>query len=331
MKPAICCLVLTDKCMFKCKMCYKWQDTTQEDFPKIEQYKNFIFNFKELADENAKINFSGGEVLLYPDICELIKFSSENGFLTNVTSNGWLINEDMTKRIADSGLNNIFLSLDSINAQTHDFLRGVNGSFQAAIQAIEYLSKYCISLRIHINAIITGTNMDDIVDLAKWVVDDHRIVFVNFQAIIPPLYMFPVDKRSEAEEENRLWPKDLRKMERVIDELIGLKKEFKDKVNNTVSQFETFKSYFKNPNNYIKNSSCHIDKKVINITASGEIYICYKMSPIGNIKQEGFDLKRTWYSPQADLVRNNIAKCRNNCQEMVNAYYDKRESYISEK
>ncbi len=54
------------------------------------------------------------------------------------------------------------------------------------------------------------------------------------------------------------------------------------------------------------------------------------MSSIGDIKQEGFDLEKTWYSPQADLVRNNITKCQNNCQEMVNCYYDENESYISE-
>ncbi len=330
MKPSVCCLVITDRCMLKCRTCYKWQDVVLEAPPTFEQYKNFLFELRGLVGKDFRINFSGGEVLLFPGVLDLARFSMENSFLTNMTSNGWLINEDMAGRIANSGLGNIFLSLESLKGQTHDFLRGVNGSFQKVTSAIEYLSRHCRNLRININTIIMEKNMDDIVDLAKWIIDDPRIAFVNFQAIIQPFHTALEDRWFEGKEYGYLWPKDLKKMEHVIDELIKLKKKNRDKINNAVSQFEIFKSYFRNPRNYIKKSPCHIDKKVINITASGHIYMCYKMSSIGDIKQEAFDLEKTWYSPQADLVRNNIKECKINCQEMINAYYDESESYISE-
>lgn len=63
----------------------------------------------------------------------------------------------------------------------------------------------------------------------------------------------------------------------------------KDKINNVVSQFQTFKSYFRNPCNSIKRSPCYIGKKVINMAALGHIYML----------------------------------------KMVNCYYDENGSYIS--
>jgi MoaA/NifB/PqqE/SkfB family radical SAM enzyme len=316
--------------MLKCKTCYKWQEVVPEFSPTFEQYKYFLSEFRKLADKDSKINFSGGEVLLSPRVLDLVRISKEHGFLTNIASNGWLIHEEMARRIADSGLDNIFLSLESLKGQTHDFLRGTEGAFQKVTSAIEYLNRHCRNLKIHVNTIIMGKNMDDIVDLAKWVIDDPRIKFVNFQAIVQPFHRALDDRWFEKKEYGYLWPEDLEKMESVIAELIKLKKKNGGKINNAISQFEVFRSYFRNPCNYVKRYACHINKKVINITASGNIYMCYKKSSIGDIKQEGFDLEKTWYSPQADSVRNDIVKCKINCQEMINAYYDESESYMRE-
>jgi len=52
--------------------------------------------------------------LLFKGLLELVKFSIDKGFSANIASNGWLIDEEMAKRIGDSGLTEINLSLDSL-------------------------------------------------------------------------------------------------------------------------------------------------------------------------------------------------------------------------
>ena len=51
----------------------------------------------------------------------------------------YLIDEDMAKRIADSGLNVLAISLESLNPKTHNYLRGKDDVFSRAMKAIEYL------------------------------------------------------------------------------------------------------------------------------------------------------------------------------------------------
>lgn len=258
---------------------------------------------------------------------DLIQYASGLGCETVLTSNGYLINETMAKRIADSGLNDICLSLDSFKEESHDFLRGVKGSFQKVSSAIEYLNRYAKNTRIKINTVIMGMNLDEIVDLAKWVINDSRVVFVNFQAITQPFYSRPDDKWYEKSEYGFLWPRDNNKVERIMDELIKLKQENMYKINNPVSQFKLYKRYFKYPQNYIKQTGCHIYKQVINVSSTGQINICHNMGPIGSIKQDGINIGELWYSSQAAAVKNNIKNCRKNCQLLLNCYYDEQELY----
>jgi len=235
----------------------------------------------------------------------------------------------MAKKIADSGLKEIALSLDTINADTHDFLRGVRGVYERLMHAIQYLHSYAPGLQIKLTAVIMEKNLDDLVDLAKWVIADPRIICVNFQAITQPFNTKPEDGWYEKSEYSFLWPKDLNKVEYIMEELIKLKQENKLKINNPASQFRIYKAYFRNPQSFIKKTSCNIDKQAINITSNGQVFICYNYEPIGNIKQEDFDMEQLWHSLQADLVRNNVQNCRKNCQQIVNCYYDESDCYIS--
>ncbi len=87
-KPSFCSLGVTNKCMFKCRMCYKWQDATREESPTLTDYKNFISNLRELVEDDFKIHFGAGEVLLFDGVLDLVKFSVEKGFSTQIAK--WL-------------------------------------------------------------------------------------------------------------------------------------------------------------------------------------------------------------------------------------------------
>lgn len=326
-----CCLTITDRCMFKCKMCYIWKTASCPDSeePTIENWKQFIASFRRFTKGKSCISFTGGEVLMSDKTLELISCASQLGIDTLLNSNAYLINEDMAKRLHDAGLKKINLSLDSLNENRHDFLRGIPGSYMRVMKAIGCLHKHAVNLEIHINTVIMESNLDDIIQLALWAIQNERISSIHFQAVSQPFKDIPNDLWYEQKEASLLWPKDRKRTEYVLDELIKLKEKYGEKINNSAAQFRLFKYYFNNPLNFVKRYECHMYKDLINVSPFGDVRICNDMPNIGNIKEEGFDVEEIWYSSKARAVRDNMRKCKKNCALVVSCSYDEQEVYIS--
>ncbi len=326
-----CCLTITERCMFKCKMCYIWKKApcSESQEPTIDNWKQFITSFRRFVKGRSCISFTGGEVLMSYRILDLVAYTAQLGFDTLLNSNAYLINEDMAKRIRGCGLKTINLSLDSLNENKHDFIRGTPGSYKNVMKAIEYLHQHAVNLEININTVMIESNLDDIVQLALWAVGDERIRSVHFQAVAQPFADTPDDLWYQQKEGSLLWPKETKKAEYVLDELIKLKAAYGEKINNSAAQFRIFKSYFNNPLNFVKRYECHMYNNLINVSPFGDVSICNNMPHIGNIKEEGFDVEEIWYSPQAKAVRDNMRKCRKNCVFVVSCTYEEQEEYNS--
>ena len=85
----------------------------------------------------------GGEMSIRPDIIELIRFAKELGFETIMMStNGRMYSyENFAKKIVEAGLNSLVFSIHGHNAQLHDFLTQVPGSFEQLKKGIENVRK----------------------------------------------------------------------------------------------------------------------------------------------------------------------------------------------
>ena len=162
-RPEFSCFGITDDCMLNCKMCYKWKEDIfiKEKANKLtlEDWKNCIFSLKDITEDSFQINFGGGEPFLKDGLLEFIKFCKRRGFKTNVATNGYLIDELMARKIAVSGLDSIIISLDSLNEETHDYLRGVRGVYRKVNDAIKYLDKFCDGLYKGICCVIYEKNL----------------------------------------------------------------------------------------------------------------------------------------------------------------------------
>lgn len=326
-KPRFCIIGVAEKCMLRCKMCYMWDQATDDstiDMPNIQDWKRFIASLRRFIKGEFCINFAGGEPLMGKNILELISYSSGLGFDTLLNTNAYLINAEMAKSIGKSRLKHIDLSLDSFNENTHDSIRGVKGVYKRVMEAIDYLCSFSQNSFIKIKTVIMKNNLDGIIDLARWVIQDNRLSAINFQAVTQPLNTKPDRNWYLRNEYSFLWPEDIKKTESVLDELIGLKKTHEHKVDNPISQFNAFKQYFRDPQHFIKESGCHLHKydNAVNAGRNGNVYICYEMPPVGNIKDACFDIEKIWYSTHAESVRSQIKACNRNCLWMVNCNYE---------
>jgi MoaA/NifB/PqqE/SkfB family radical SAM enzyme len=305
--PARLIFCLTIRCNIKCRQCGIWKIKEKKKELTIEEWKQVFLNLKNWLG-SCRVQIAGGEVFLKKDVIELVKYAHELGILMGMVSNGTMIDEKRAKDLVDVGLNYIDISIDSIHAKTHDYIRGVDGVYEKAMKAIQYLKKYSDknnhSLSVVLATVVMGTNMNDLVDLVHFV-KDHDLDGIIFNPLGPPC-----DSTSDWYEHSELWPQkgDLPKLDKVIDQLATMKKEGY-RILNSVDQLLGMKEYFRKPViSGIRN--CMVGVTNYLMSCDGEVSLCFRMPPIGNYKQLPQDI---WNSETAKRTRKMIKNCTHEC------------------
>lgn len=319
-KPAYCILNVYPMCIFKCKMCYIWQ---RKDVPMLsfEKIKGFIDRLAKFTEYKVDINFIGGEPLLRRDIFDLIAVASKHGLRTSLCTNGYLVDYAMAKRLSESGLKSLAISLESLDEKTHDNLRGKEGSYKRIIQAFEHLYPFISEeFKVNIQTIISQPNLSGLVKLAEWVQNNDKISNVYYMAVVQPLDVPPMENWQEEVPYKSLWPQNIQEVNTVIDELIRIRlvQPHCPKISNSVSQLKAFKSYFEDPSRFLKKISCNLGAYALNVDYSGDCSPCFNLGVIGNISRE--NIKDIWYSEKAGALRQKMKQCKKNCNFLVNCY-----------
>jgi len=114
------------------------------------------------------IIFTGGEPLLRKDIFTLADYGTKKGLRIVMGTNGTLITPDITKKMQDSGIKRVSISLDGYTRESHDAFRQVDGAFDRAIKGIAYLKERGIEFQI--NTTITKYNLFELEGIFELVV-----------------------------------------------------------------------------------------------------------------------------------------------------------------
>lgn len=108
----------------------------------------------------AVIVLSGGEPLLRPDIFEIARHGTDLGLRMCLASNGTLVDRTVCRRIAESGIRIVSLSLDGSTAAIHDDFRQQPGAFDGTLRAAQLFREHGIEFII--NSSFTRRNRHDI-------------------------------------------------------------------------------------------------------------------------------------------------------------------------
>jgi heme b synthase len=119
----------------------------------------------KLLDQIAQIAkpiiiLTGGEPLLRDDIFDLAAYGTQKGLRMVMAPNGTLVTEPIARRLIDSGIKRISISLDGATPQSHDKFRKVDGAFEGAVNAMKIAKN--VGLDFQVNTTITKTNLDQI-------------------------------------------------------------------------------------------------------------------------------------------------------------------------
>lgn len=86
-----------------------------------------------------RLTLSGGEVMLRRDFWELVAEARAQGFSVNIYTNGLKLDEEACRKLAALWPTSVSISVYSAEADAHDAITGVPGSFRRSVQALEGL------------------------------------------------------------------------------------------------------------------------------------------------------------------------------------------------
>ncbi len=132
---------LTEGCNLRCRHCWiqpKYQ-TEEHIYPSLslDLFRSIIEQAKPLGLSGVKL--TGGEPLLHPHIFEILEVVRHEELRLSVETNGVLCTPELTREMATCKNPFIAVSLDGAEAGTHEWVRGVEGCFKAALDGIRNL------------------------------------------------------------------------------------------------------------------------------------------------------------------------------------------------
>lgn len=141
----------TFECNSKCRMC------SVVKFQPNSGARLTMDDYESLARQAARmgaiaITFLGGEPLLSPDILPLIRLFSRFGFFISMVSNSLGMTPQQAKTLAEAGLDSVYFSLESLDPEINDEIRGVPGHHSKVMSGIRFCKE--AGLKVGIAAVI---------------------------------------------------------------------------------------------------------------------------------------------------------------------------------
>jgi len=132
---------VTEGCNLACCHCWIAPRTSATG----DRYSTLPVELFETAIREAKpfglsaIKLTGGEPLLHPHFNTLMDIVRREELEMTIETNGLLCTPEIASQIAKSPRPSVSVSIDGVDATTHERVRGVRGSFQAAQKAVKAL------------------------------------------------------------------------------------------------------------------------------------------------------------------------------------------------
>lgn len=166
-KPLAAELFLTDNCNLKCVSCACWRTVTRKELDGAE--------WRDVLDQLAalgivKANFTGGEPLLRRDAPELMAYAYSRGIRNlHVNTNAVLLDERRRTAVLDAGVRSFNISVDGPDAEIHERVRGVEGSFDKTIGRLTELveQRDRLKLRVRMNFTVMRSNIESLPDMMR--------------------------------------------------------------------------------------------------------------------------------------------------------------------
>lgn len=311
-------LTINRACNFRCLWCYaeNTEYLKQDDMP-IDLAKSLVDFVKSLGVKGVLL--IGGEPTCYPYLFELLKYLKDNNMKSMLVTNGYkFYDKDYMKKIEESGLSSMGVSIKAANHKQHLQLTK-SDSFDKIKQAIKNLSEIK-NVRVSYSTVVSNVTMDNMEDFARLIANIDSTKGLNYSTCNPSF-----DENGKANSEWIANPQAVANafMEKfdLINEIMGGKVQYSPTLPECLFQHDFVKK-LKSTNQLC--FGCHLQRRNgLIFNAKGEIIPCNGLPnfPIG---QFGRDFKnkeefeKFWYNKKFEDLYNKFYQYPSyECQKCV--------------
>jgi len=160
-------LSITYDCNNRCIWCYS--NSSSNETRKNTMSKEMLNSSRKLLKDLGieKITLIGGEPTMYKGIEEIVATSKEMGFNVGMVSNGRKFSsKKFTKKIKESSLDRLTISIEGSNREMHDKITQVPGSFEQSIRGIDNCHE--LGIPIATESTVSYINQEDLPSLVRF-------------------------------------------------------------------------------------------------------------------------------------------------------------------
>ncbi|MCJ7740596.1 radical SAM protein [Candidatus Microgenomates bacterium] len=155
-------------CNFYCKHCGSnaGRKTIKGELTVDEIKKTFRTIAEDFNPKDIMVAVTGGEPLVRKDLFEIMTYVNHLGFNWGMVTNGFLVNKEIVKKMKESGMKTIVVSIDGIGRK-HDEFRSMKGAYHRAINAVRLLSEANFMQNLQITTTIHQGNIDQLEEMYR--------------------------------------------------------------------------------------------------------------------------------------------------------------------
>jgi MoaA/NifB/PqqE/SkfB family radical SAM enzyme len=223
---------------------------------------------------------------------ELVKYASSLNLFLEILTHGWWEDQTRIEQLALANPWRVTVSFDAAS-ETHSKVRGRDDFFEKTSRTIQTLlrmrEQHRLGYEIRLKTVLMEHNLDEAAGVARFATRDGVHVFYQ---PIEQTYNTAPDPLWFCTSPN--WPRDTAKAERVVGELLRLKREGLH-IGNSEAQLEAMKPYFRDPETSqrtVKAHNAHERRSLcsaltmLQFQANGDVTVCAGRAPVGNIRQK---------------------------------------------
>lgn len=161
--PISAACFVTNRCNLRCRMCNVWKSEPKTAID--------AGHYRDMVDALGSVgafyfSLTGGEPFLLPDVFSRLAYARERLPYVHTISNAWAFGEAAARELASTGIDEISFSLDG-EERFHDRLRGVAGSYQRTMAAVELVKTHAPRVKIVVNTLVGPDNARQIPGLVR--------------------------------------------------------------------------------------------------------------------------------------------------------------------
>ncbi|HRI67197.1 MAG TPA: radical SAM protein [Polyangium sp.] len=168
-------LVVTRRCNLSCTYCNEF-DEVSDPVP-VTELKARLDKLAELGV--FAIEFTGGEPLMHPDLCELIAYAKRLGFVRrSMITNAYKLNAERVRALNDAGLTHMQISLDGV--EPNDVTVKVLRPLKPKLEVIKAHRRFSVTL----SAVIGAAPAAEVLEVVQYARDNGfkpRVLLLHSQ------------------------------------------------------------------------------------------------------------------------------------------------------